>query len=73
MLTYAKKILSSGALLALALTAVTACTVQTPREELAYCQAYATWATGASSAAGNCEVPSIASRDPDYNHGSISQ
>lgn len=73
MLTYAKKIMSSGALLALTLTAVTACTEATPQQNLAYCQAYATWATGASSAAGNCEVPSIASRDPGYNLGSISQ
>lgn len=69
MLTYARKILSLATLLALTLTAVAACTIERPQQELAYCQAYITWPTGTSSAAGNCEVPSIIPRDP----GSASQ
>jgi hypothetical protein len=73
MLTYAKKILSSGALLALTLTAVTACTEATPQQKLAYCQEYSTWATAAPSAARNCAVPSIASRDVGYDLSTISQ
>jgi hypothetical protein len=54
-------------------TAVTACTEATPQQKLAYCQEYSTWATAAPSAARNCAVPSIASRDVGYDLGSISQ
>jgi hypothetical protein len=60
-LTYGKKVSLYGALLALTLTAVTACTEANPRDQLAYCQQYSTWATEAPSAARNCAVPSIAS------------
>jgi hypothetical protein len=73
MLSLSKKIASSGGFLALTLIAVTACTEANPREQLAYCQQYSTWATEAPSAARNCAVPSIASRDAGYDLGSISQ
>jgi hypothetical protein len=73
MLTYGKKVSLYGALLALTLTAVTACTEANPRDQLAYCQQYSTWNTGVPSAAGNCTVPSIASRDVGYDLSTISQ
>jgi hypothetical protein len=71
MFTYAKKIAFSGALVAL--TVVAACTEVNPRDQLAYCQEYSTWNTGVPSAAGNCAVPSIASRDVGYDLSTISQ
>jgi hypothetical protein len=73
MVSFAKKIASSGAFLAVTLATVAACTVTTPREQLAYCQEYSTWTTEAPSAARNCAVPSIASRDVGYDLSTISQ
>jgi hypothetical protein len=66
MSSYTKKTTISGVLLALTLTAVSACTVETPQQKLAYCQQYGTWATEAPSAAHRCGVDkAVAYSGPD--------
>jgi hypothetical protein len=51
---FTKKAAASGVLLALALATVSACTVETPQQKLAYCQQWSTWATEAPSVAYDC-------------------